>query len=64
MGFNSSREIVQTPGEVLQFGAKRMRRTSVYTYESNEVYFASHYEIGCSFKNFTERLFWEAKMVL
>ncbi len=25
------------PGEVLQFGAKHMRRTSVYAYESNEV---------------------------
>ncbi len=24
------------PGEVLQFGAKRMRRTSVYAYESNQ----------------------------
>ncbi len=38
MGFNSWREIA--PGEVLQFGAKRMCRTSVYAYESNEVYFA------------------------
>ncbi len=28
------------PGEVLKFGAKRMLRTSVYAYESNEVYFA------------------------
>ncbi len=28
------------PGEVLQFGAKRMRQTYVYAYESNEVYFA------------------------
>ncbi len=28
------------PEEVLQFGAMHMRRTSVYAYESNEVYFA------------------------
>ncbi len=28
------------PREVLQFGTKRMLRTSVYAYESNEVYFA------------------------
>ncbi len=46
MGFNSWRENAQTrkrgvrPGEVLKFGTKRMRRTSVYAYESNEVYFA------------------------